>query len=74
MNQALDAHLSDVGLLASCLKVPSLVVYEVFSPTQPGEEQNFEGLREPSGHPKRTILCTRGQGMTIYISLQSSLT
>ena len=28
------------------------------------EEQNLEGLREPSGRPKRTISCTWGRSVT----------
>ena len=31
------------------------------------EEQNLEGLREPSGRPKRTIACTQEWGMTCLV-------
>ena len=53
--------------------MPSLVVYKAFFPTQPGEEQNLEGLKEPSGRPKRTISCTRGRGMTDGIKAKVSI-
>ena len=36
------------------------------------EEQNLEGLREPSGCPKRTISCTWGRGVTDDIKAKDS--
>ena len=34
------------------------------------EEQNLEGLREPSSRPKRTISCTWGRGMIDGIKVE----